>query len=64
MAENIGASSRTQHIDTRYYFVKEYIIDGFIKIVFVKSAENQSDGFTKNVNQIVYKSHLSNYIMS
>ena len=53
MSENPGGSSRTRHIDTRYHFVKEFIEDGFIKIIFVKSAENKSDGFTKNTSSDV-----------
>jgi hypothetical protein len=44
ISENISATSRTRHVDARYHFVREFIVDGLIKIVFVMSAENQSDG--------------------
>ena len=63
MSENPGGSSRTRHIDTRYHFVKEFIEDGFIKIIFVKSAENKSDGFTKNTSCDVYDKHSKEYLV-
>jgi hypothetical protein len=34
----------------RYHFVREFIEDGFIKIEFVRSFENDSDLFTKNIS--------------
>jgi hypothetical protein len=64
MTENILASSRTRHDDARYHFVREFIVDGLIKIIFVKSADNQSDVFTKNVISEVYDRDVGNYIMS
>ena len=63
MSENPGGSSRTRHIDTRYHFVKEFIEDGFIKIIFVKSAENKSDGFRKNTSSDTYESHTKEYMI-
>jgi len=47
MAENISVSQRTKHIDIRTKFLTEYIDDGFIKIIFVKSKDNLSDGFNE-----------------
>ena len=49
MAENSSSGVRTRHVDTRYHFVREHVEDGFIKIVFVKSEENNADVFTKNI---------------
>ena len=54
MSENNTATVRTRHVDARYNFVREYIAEGHIKIIFVKTADNLSDGFTKNVTQEVY----------
>ena len=64
--DNIGAiylsqtattGNRTKHIDTRYHFVREYIEDGTFKIIFVRSAENIADIFTKNLPTEAYKKH-------
>jgi hypothetical protein len=54
MSENASTSFRTRHVDTRYHFVREFVDSGFIKIEFVRSVENYSDLFTKNVNQELY----------
>jgi hypothetical protein len=34
------------HIDIRTNFVREFVEDEFIKIIFVKSEDNNSDGQT------------------
>jgi hypothetical protein len=39
MAENVSTTSRTKHIDIRYHFVIEFVVDDFVKIVFVKTTE-------------------------
>jgi hypothetical protein len=54
MSENASTGFHTQHMDTGYHFVREFIKDGFIKIEFVRSAENDSDLCIKNVNQELY----------
>jgi hypothetical protein len=36
--------------------------DGIIKIEFVKSIDNDSDIFTKNVNQEIYEKHVKNFL--
>ena len=35
LANNEGASMRTKHVDVQYHFVREYVKDGVVKIVFV-----------------------------
>ena len=57
MAENVSVSPRTKHIDIRTKFLTQYIEEGFIKITFVKSDRNLSDGFTKNVSGDIYDTH-------
>ena len=48
MAENINSLARTKHIDIRLKFVNEFIEQGEIQVVFVKSADNDADIFTEN----------------
>jgi hypothetical protein len=62
MSENALIGFRTWHVDTRYHFVREFIEDGFIKIEFVRSAENDSDLFTKNINQELYEKHTKKFL--
>ena len=62
MAGNNTTTGRTRHIDLRMKFVAEFVEEGFLKILFVKLAENLSDGFTKNVSADVYHSHQPSFI--
>ena len=62
MAENNTATSRTRHIDARRHFVREFIVDGIMKIIFVRSEFNLSDGLTKNITQEIYNRHTPTYL--
>ena len=57
MTENTTTSSRTKHVDTRYHFVREFIDDNFLKIVFVRSEDNDADIFTKNTSGEIFERH-------
>jgi hypothetical protein len=58
-AQNSSSGVRTRHGDTRYHYIRENVEDGIIKIAFVKSMENDSNIFTKNVTQ---KKHVKNVL--
>ena len=62
MSENVSTSSRTKHVDIRSKFVMEFVEDGFLKIIFVKSEGNVSDILTKNVSGETYESHVDKYV--
>jgi hypothetical protein len=64
MSENSSATSRTKHIDTRYHYIREFIEEGFLKIVFVRSSENLADFLTKNVSKDVHEFHVNEYVIS
>jgi hypothetical protein len=57
LAQTATTGNRTKHIDTRYHFVREYIEKGIMKVVFVRSAENDADIFTKNLPTESYLKH-------
>jgi hypothetical protein len=61
MSENALTCFHTWHKDIRYHFVQEFIKDDFIMIEFVRSVENDSDLFTKNVNQDLYAKHTKKF---
>ena len=63
MAQNVSSGIRTCHVDTRYHNIRirENMEDRIIKIVYVKSIENDSD-ITKNVNQEIYHKHVENFL--
>lgn len=58
MTENLTSSDRTRHMDTRWHYVNDFQEDGFIKVVFVPSAENPSDLETKNVTGEIFEIHI------
>jgi len=62
MAENMTNSQRTKYVDVHYHFVQEFVVDGYIKIVFVKTDENRADMFTKNVSSGRYQEHAGDFI--
>ena len=64
MANNVSTSPRTKHVDVRYRFVTEFIEDGLLKIQFVRTMENESDGFTKKLNGGLHDKHRSKFIGS
>ena len=49
---------RTRHIDIRYKWVSEFIENGDIQIVFVKTVNNNADIFTKNVSGDLNDRHV------
>ena len=62
MAENGSSNSQTKHVNVCYHFVWELIEDGIIQIKFVKSENNNSDIFTKNVGKDLFYRHSSKFM--
>ena len=69
--DNIGAiyltktatgSNRTKHVDTRYHFVREYIDNGTLKIIYVQSQNNDADVMTKNLPEKDFKRHTTKFM--
>jgi hypothetical protein len=61
MAQNVSSGVRARHFDTKNHFVRENLEGGIIKIEFVKSENNHSDIFTKNVKQETYERNVKNF---
>ena len=62
MAENASSSIRTRHIDIKWHFTRNLTKDKIIKIVFVRTADNKSDGFTKNVSADIHEKHTQDFV--
>jgi hypothetical protein len=63
MAENVAVSQRTKHIDVRYRFVQEFVMDGFLKIIFVRTGDNDADIFTKNLSGDLHEKHRGKMVI-
>ena len=57
IANNQTTGPRTKHIDIRTHYVRNMIIEGLIKTLFVKSADNTADIFTKNTSESIFIDH-------
>ena len=64
MAENASAGSRTKHVELKYHFIRQYVEEGFIRIIFVRTEENISDVFTKNVTGEIQERHIQEFIVN
>ena len=62
MAENASSSTRMRHIHIRWHFTRNLTRDKVIKIVFCKSADNKSDGLTKNVSTDIHERHSADFV--
>ena len=63
MAENVAVSQRTKHVDVRYRFVQEFVMDGFLKIIFVRTGDNDADIFTKNLGGDLHEKHRDKMVI-
>jgi hypothetical protein len=57
LSNNWSTGSRTKHIDLRYHYIRELVEQGIIEVKFVRSEDNTSDIFTKNLRQILFEKH-------
>ena len=57
LSNNRTTSDRTNHIDIRTSFEKEYQEDGEIIIKSVKSEDKEADIFTKNTTNAIFQNH-------
>jgi hypothetical protein len=62
LANNKTTSERTKHVDIRHHFTREFIEDGIVKVIFVRSNENDADLFTKNLPGEVYERHAQKFL--
>jgi len=47
LSENSGLQQRTKHIDLRYYFIRERIENGEVKLVYIRTDKQLADLLTK-----------------
>ena len=57
MASNIMTMSHTKHVDIRYKYVNEHVEDGIVKLIFVKSPDNDSNILIKNIIAELHEKH-------
>ena len=49
ITQNHVQNSRTKHIDIRYHFITEHVMNGIVELHFVPSEKQLADIFTKHL---------------
>jgi hypothetical protein len=62
LGNNFSIGQRTKHIEMRAHIVREYTEDDILKLVFIRSEDNDADIFTKNTTEDLFLKH-SNKMM-
>jgi hypothetical protein len=62
LSNNKAVGSRTKRIDICTHYVRNLINEEIIKTLFVKSENNATDIFTKNVTEYLFLKHTSSYM--
>ena len=62
LVNNETLGQRTEHIQTRYNFMREYVQDGILKIVYILSKNNYADISTKNTGDNNFWRHTKKFM--
>ena len=62
MAKDSNTLQCSKYVDVRYKYVTEFIDKRFCEIMFIKTEENQSNGFKKNLSRELHEKHTKNLI--
>ena len=62
MESNITTAPHTKHMDVSYKYVNEFVENRVVKIIFVKSAENDNNISTKTLCAELYEKHLKKMV--
>jgi hypothetical protein len=57
LASNFSVGQRTKHIDILTHFIREFIEDEILKIILIRTEDNDADIFTKNTTEELYDKH-------
>ena len=47
-----------KHVGRRTHFIRSYVENGMMKIIFARSEDNDSNVFTKNTSENTYNIHI------
>ena len=59
LADGQGASTRSKHIDIKYHFVREQTIKKVFDIVYIPTADQTADIFTKPLGRTLHERHVT-----
>ena len=59
ITENPVQHSRTKHIDIKYHFIREHVMNGTMELYFVPSEKQLADIFTKPLDESTFSRLVS-----
>ena len=59
LTENPVQHSRTKHIDIKYHFTREHVMNGTVELHFVPSEQQIADIFTKPLDESTFSRLVS-----
>ena len=62
LSENTSVTQVMKHIDVHHHFICEYVEDGTVKLLYVRSEEILADSFTNNLSGRPSESLTSRYV--
>ena len=62
LVEHNVSNSRICHIDIRHLFIREFVRDGVVEVIFIRSENNYVDILAKNVTVKIHKHHCQIYL--
>ena len=63
ITENLVQHSRTKHIDIKYHFIREHVMNGIVELHFVPSEKQIADIFTKPLDESTFTRLVSELCM-
>jgi hypothetical protein len=60
----VKISQQTKHVEVRSKFVTEMTIEGILKVIFVRSEDNDTEIFKKNLPKDIHQEHARKMIES
>ena len=59
ITQNLVQHSRTKHIDIRYHFIREHVMNGNVELHFFPSEKQLADIFTKPLDESTFSRIVS-----
>ena len=59
ITQNLVQHPRTKHIDIKYHFIREHVMNGIVELHFVPSEKQLADNFTKPLDESTFSRLVS-----
>ena len=64
LADGQGASTRSKHIDIKYHFIREHTSKKTFDIIYVPTADQTADIFTKPLGRTLHEKHVKSLALA